>query len=419
VFIGKKMAKLGSNTNASDALSLEAAKERARMVALTELDNTIQVPDERMRNAILPELEQACLAAPNEEWKLETLGQELSTSVRLLPNNTIAQRVYNAKVREIGRRFVERYPNWASLAADAAASGNAPAANRLASELVSRLVQMRTALWNLDKPSMREFIAGIDKLLHEHLGALEKNWDSVNGPATPGVFPEMELDVLDSLAAIKGDQLAPASSALADSVKRLTQGYKEKRQQKMLDFWRASGAEGDATLETIRQLSAHATLMRERFGKQDSDADDGLDRIWLDDVETLLVERFKDHERRAQAYWTPQALHGRPGFTLFDAAVAVSNALDQRKFEDRLRAVAETVKPPPLDDPLLNPNSTLISRLPRASKALVALRKLKSPASARRVIDSPDRCSSICRRPTSMRSASKRRAPCRRRARTF
>ncbi|HUR27991.1 MAG TPA: hypothetical protein VM509_07385, partial [Planctomycetota bacterium] len=385
-FIGMKMAKLATNLDHGDLLGgdlLGKGKEKLEALVVDELE----VPTESLRTLILPELERVCLAAPDANWTFETLGSELETGVRELPNNTIAQRVYNSKVREIGKRFVERYPNWKSLSDASAALGAATTPDALATTSVAHLVKIRTALANLDPNLMRDFVAGIEKLLLEHLTSLEANWSAVHGNPPEGVAPEIDKGVLDAMVAVKGTSIAPASPAVTESAKRLMDDYKRAIQEKMLDFWKSLPADGDATLEMVKRLAGHFALMKERFGKKDNDADDGLDAAWLEDVESTLIERLEAHERRAREYWKPTPLHGQPGVSLIDAASMVSRLLERKSLEERLSGVAEEVKLPPLDDQLMNPKSAVFSKLDRAEKALASLRKLRSPVSAKKVMD--------------------------------
>ncbi|MEO6708749.1 MAG: type VI secretion protein IcmF/TssM N-terminal domain-containing protein, partial [Planctomycetota bacterium] len=304
VFFDGKMARLEKNIDASEALHAKELASKLGEVAVRTLDDELEVPDGRLRDLIDVGLEHECRAGPNENWSLDTLGPELDASVRDLASSEVGRNVYVAKVREIGRRFSERYPSWSSVTAELTANSKPLPENEFAGELVARLVQARTALLQLDRSRTREFVAAIEKILIEHLSSLEKNWNSLRSASVQGVAPRIEPEVIDALAAVRGSGSFTSGPGLDQAAQRLEERYVQSRQDLMLDFWRALPPEGEATLEMARVLDRHFALMKERFGKPDNDGDDGLDSAWLEEVQAVLVDRLEDHERAARRYWT-------------------------------------------------------------------------------------------------------------------
>lgn len=367
---------LGSNKAAEIAKkSLDAE--------LAAMNATIEVPTGELANMLDPDLERACKLAPGADWALETLGAQLAAGVRDLRGSEVPKRLYLAKVLEVGRRFAERYPNFKALADERAAAGQPLAEAELALELVPKLVAVRAALLELDRAATRDFVSALEALLLEHLAPLEKNWKALRAASAAGVAPSIDLAVLDSLAAVRGEPLPTPNAQLAQVAQRLSQRYVQGRQDLMLDFWKVAPEGGEVTLELVRRLGEHLALMKARFGEPERDGDDGLDGAWLEEVEDTLVDRLESHARKARAYWTPAPLHGQAGLTLIDAALTVSRKLERAEFEDMLQGAAESVGAPPLDDPLFARNAPVFEKLERAAKALDELRKLRAPANAR------------------------------------
>jgi hypothetical protein len=388
--IETKVADPSRNIDPSELLEAEAAAAKLKSLGIKTLDIQIDVPNEVLATMMNKGLAAVCRSAPNADWTLETLGSGLEVGTRASETGGVPREVYVAKVREVGRRFAERYPNWKQLADELGAAKKPLAENKLAFEQIKQLVQARTALLNLDKERTRDFVLAIDKLLSQHLESLDKTWADLSAPQKSGVLPTFNPDVIDALTSVRGSGFTTTPSAGLDRAARgLSAKYVTAVQDLMLQYWRAMPGDGASTLEMVRSLGDHFGMMKLKFGGPGKDGDDGLDREWLGEVQAVLVSRLEDHERAASKYWTPVALHGQAGMTIGEAARTVVRKLSRDDFQELLDGAAEGVKAPSLDDPLLARKSEVFEKLELASKALEKLRKYKVPSNRGVVLNTP------------------------------
>ncbi|MBL8805147.1 MAG: hypothetical protein JNN27_24330 [Planctomycetes bacterium] len=389
-FIDAQFAGAGKNISAE--WSFGARGGEVAQVAKAALDEKIagwngqlEVPTSELSSMLDASLIAACKAKPNADWSIATLGADVAAAARELRFSERSKLAYVAKLREAGRQFAERCPNWKALGEAQASAGAALEQNELARSLVEQLSAARAALAALDAERTAAFCAHLDSLLAEHFEHLDKNWRALLAAPDATEAPTLAPAVLDTLAAAA----ERCGASTAQRAKNLMKRYADGRQELLVEYWRQLPEGGAHTKAMLQTLGEHFALVKQRFGVAGDETRDGLDGAWIDDVERCLIERLQQHEAALRAYWRPPQLHGQAGLSLSDAAAKVKDKLSRSSIEDLIKGLDEVAQPPPLDDPLFAKNSAVFLKLERAGKALEALRGLKAPANGSALSRSP------------------------------